>query len=377
MNEAILSAIQSDPWMVEPLHLEALLKRLSTVESATLPHLGKKSSSSDLGWRQGEWAVIPISGVLMKEVPWYFGQIGMDATSYGDIVSKVKKATADDSVKGIILKVSSPGGQVSGAQEAADAIYEARGKKPIHAFCEDITASGAYLLASQANSISANSNAIVGSIGVYAVYTDFSGQAEQMGIHVHVIRSGEHKGMGVPGSKISNVQLTAQQELIDGMAANFKKSVIRGRGMSQAKVDNLATGKCWLADQAKICGLIDRVGTFENVTSGTMTEPLHCMDFMELTKTRAEEKKIGISEAMIQVDRENPGLRQEWIKSQRRINVDTNVQGSGKTVPKLPGCDFMSIAKARAEERKIGISEAMSQVDRENPGLRQKCLEMQ
>ena len=115
------------------------------------------------------------------------------------------------------------------------------------------------LLASQAGKISINPNGEAGSIGVYTVAVDSSKRAEELGFKVHVIKSGEHKGMGVPGTEITENQIAATQEIIDGMAANFKQAVSAGRKMSVADVEKIATGRTWLAEVAKKLNLVDEI----------------------------------------------------------------------------------------------------------------------
>jgi signal peptide peptidase SppA len=224
----------------------------------------------------GDTAIIPINGVLMKTVPAFFKYFGIEATAYGDITSAIESAVADDEVNSIALHITSPGGTVSGVQEAGDAIFAARDKKPVNAFIEDLGASAAFWLGSQANTITSNELAEVGSIGVYTVFIDLSKMAENDGIKVHLVSSGEHKGMGTPGVEITPEQLATEQEIIDGIANIFVKTVARGRGMKTKEVADLATGRLWLAGESKKVGLIDKVDTFNSmlasVSAGTLAQ---------------------------------------------------------------------------------------------------------
>jgi len=204
-------------------------------------------------------AVIPVYGVLMKQVPLIYRWFGIKATAYSEIVEMINEALGRDDVDTIMLDVDSPGGQVAGGIETANAIYAARSKKKVIAYAGDMACSGAYWLASQAEEFTAGPNAMIGSIGVYCVYVDYSKEAESLGIKVYVISSGEHKGMGVAGAKITEAQIAAMKEVIDGMNNNFVTAVVRGRGLSQEKVRELATGRVWIAAAAKAHELIDGV----------------------------------------------------------------------------------------------------------------------
>lgn len=210
-------------------------------------------------------ATIPISGVLLKRVPMILRFLGFDATSYSDIQEDIAEALADDQVREIRLRVESPGGQVAGVDGAGEAIFRARSRKRVTAQVDDMAASAAYWLASQAQTISAGPNDLVGSIGVYSVYVDSSKAAEKKGLDVHVIASGPHKAMGVPGAPITDAQISAMREVIDGIAENFVSAVARGRGTRpRSEVRQWATGRLWIASEAKSLGLIDSVSTSDD-----------------------------------------------------------------------------------------------------------------
>jgi signal peptide peptidase SppA len=298
MNNPILAEFSKDVWAMEPRALEAFLGRLAGIEIHNSPI---RLNSSDLdtrstwrllvfddkgrlqdhevafspvvgpfnfpdGKRKSKMSItadgvaeIPVKGVLLKNVPAWLSWLGINATGYDEIREDIQTALDDKAVRSIRLKVESPGGQVSGVMEAAEAIYKAREQKPVGALIEDLGASGAYWLASQAVKIGANANAVVGSIGVYSVAVDYSKAAEMEGIKVHVISSGPHKGAGVPGAPITEPQLDALREVINGMAENFISDVARGRAAKVEDVRTWASGRTWLAGVANEMGLIDQV----------------------------------------------------------------------------------------------------------------------
>ena len=81
----------------------------------------------------------------------------------------VEQAAEDPVVAAILLRVDSPGGTVAGVSDLAEAVYAARKVKPVSAYISDLGASAAYYIASQAQRLYADSDALVGSIGVYSV----------------------------------------------------------------------------------------------------------------------------------------------------------------------------------------------------------------
>lgn len=276
--QAKLAELTADAWAMEPSRLNMMFHQLADVTTrplTALPGVTVTAAEPVLQIRTDGTAVIPIVGVLTKQpLPSWMAFFGIVGTTYGQIRSQVGQAVADPVVKRIELRIESPGGQVAGVQETAEAIAAAAKEKTVVAVTEDLVASAAYWLASQADTITANPNAFVGSIGVYSVYADYSAMAEKLGVTVHVIRSGEHKGMGVMGAKITDVQIAAMQENIDRIAGHFVDAVAAGRNLTRDEAQALATGRLWEASAAVQMKLIDAVsGANAGMPAATITKP--------------------------------------------------------------------------------------------------------
>ena len=298
MNKAMLAEFQKKVWLVEPRTLNALAVQLTEAASISLSlaDTERKEPAAELQVIAGV-AVIPIKGVLMNQVPWFFGIFGIDATAYSQISDMIKEALGDKSVESILLDVDSPGGEVGSVLETAEAIKNAAAQKPVRAQVGDLGASGAYWLMSQAREITASPNSGVGSIGVYTVYVDWSKAAEKDGARVHVIKSGDLKGMGVMGAEISDEQINAMQRYIDGIADNFIKSVANGRGKPVEEIKKLATGQLWIAKDGKKLGLVDSVNRAsplsnnvnnKNLGARIMSEEKKDEQAVETRETKAE-----------------------------------------------------------------------------------------
>lgn len=310
-----LSDSQNSEWAMDLARLGALLKGAMEVmgqpgDVKALEH-GLDFSVAD------KTATIVISGTLMKSVPSWMRYWGFDATGYDEIAAAVSRAAADPSVEKILLRISSPGGQVSGVEDAANAIFEAKAVKPVIAHIEDLGASAAYWLASQATEITASELSLVGSIGVYTVMRDFSAMAEQDGVKVHIIRSGEFKGAGVFGAAVEPQHLQAKQEIVDKIAEKFTGAVARGRGKSNAVVTEWASGKIWMAEDAKALGLIDGVETLASVLAAPATPTMernlgmavqNDAGALDAEKIRAEAEKQGAENAQKRLEALVTGL---------------------------------------------------------------------
>ena len=203
-------------------------------------------------------AVIGLYGPLMK-----FVSSLAEGTSTVGVRRQIRAAVRDKEVGAILLSIDSPGGTVSGTADLADEVKRAASKKPLIAYIEDLGASAAYWVASQAQKIFANRTAAVGSIGTYGVIWDQSAAATLAGIKVHVIRAGQFKGAGEPGTEITAEQLGEFQRLVDEYNEFFLRGIAAGRPLSLAEVRKLADGRVLIGQAAVEQKLIDGIQTFD------------------------------------------------------------------------------------------------------------------
>lgn len=207
----------------------------------------------------GQVAIIEMSGELMK-----FTSSLSAGTSTVATRRQLRAAADDDDVGAIVIRIDSPGGTVSGTQDLADDVAAAAAKKPVYAFIEDLGASAAYWVASQASKIyAANTTTIVGSIGTFAVIEDSSGAAAMEGVKVHVIRAGELKGSTVAGAPVEQKALAMWQDMVDALNDQFIRGVSKGRGMTLARVRELADGRAHVGQAAVDLGLVDGIQSFD------------------------------------------------------------------------------------------------------------------
>lgn len=249
-------AVQEEPFRAVVDRLNQLDFRSHVSAAAVNPQVGKSTAAAD----GARIAVITLEGTLTK-----YGSSMSGAGSTIDARRQMRKAAADPNIDAIVVRIDSPGGTVSGTQALADDVAAAAAAKPVWAFCEDLCASAAYWIASQASAIYANRTALVGSIGTFAVIQDMSGRAAQLGIKVHVVRAGAHKGDGVPGTEVTHEQLDQWQQMVDGLNEHFLDGVASGRKLDKDCVKGLADGRVHIAQQAQSLGLIDGVQSFDAV----------------------------------------------------------------------------------------------------------------
>ena len=172
-----------------------------------------------------------------------------------------KQYAKDDSVKGFILRINSPGGTVAATQEIAATLRRIResGKKVV-VLCEDICASGGYYIASQADSIIAYRGSIVGSIGVIIASLNFHELLRKYGVRENVIKSGPYKDILSPSRRMTATERALLQQTIDDVYQQFFDDVLKGRKMSKRRLRQVADGRILSGRQALRHQLIDKVG---------------------------------------------------------------------------------------------------------------------
>lgn len=179
----------------------------------------------------------------------------------------LRQALADDSISNILLAIDSPGGMVAGTMELADDVAQAAAVKPVAAHIEDLGASAAYWVASQAQRVTATRISQVGSIGVVAEVVDEKAYADKQGFVVHVVSTGDYKGLGAPGTEVTQAYLDEVKALVEGIGREFFGAVQRGRGLSDRALAAVKTGQVWLAPQAVSLGLIDDIESFDEAVT--------------------------------------------------------------------------------------------------------------
>lgn len=210
----------------------------------------------------GGVAIVSLSGPMLKGGS-KFGGVSTVMTRQA-----IGRASRDPRVSAILLVIDSPGGSVAGTADLAEDVALAGSKKPVFAHVDDQACSAAYWVAAQARLITASATSLIGSIGTMALIEDSSKAFEMEGIKVHAISSGGIKGQGFDGVPVSPAYLREIQQIINDLNAHFVAGVAKGRGMSIAQAQSLATGESWIAARAQQRGLVDTVQSLNDTIEG-------------------------------------------------------------------------------------------------------------
>jgi len=193
------------------------------------------------------------------------GVIAPGAKASADrLVTALRKAFETDHVKGVILRINSPGGSPVQSGYVSDEIHRLREQHPdmpIYAVAADICASGAYYIAAAADDIYVNPATLIGSIGVRIDSFGFQRAMEDLGVQRRLLTAGDHKGILDPFSPLSEFDKQFLQGLLDQLHQQFIAAVKQGRGERLKGGDEVFSGLFWTGEQSVEMGLSDGIGS--------------------------------------------------------------------------------------------------------------------
>ena len=168
----------------------------------------------------------------------------------------------DDNVKGMVLRVNSPGGSAFGSEQIWKAVEDFKKEgKPVAVSMGDYAASGGYYISSGADRIFAERTTITGSIGIFGLMLSYQDLVEnKMGVHMESVKTNENADMGATGKKLTPAQLAAMQNMVNEGYELFTKRCAAGRHVTQDSIKQIAEGRVWDAVTAKQIGLVDEFG---------------------------------------------------------------------------------------------------------------------
>ncbi len=177
-----------------------------------------------------------------------------------DILEQLDDIKQNDNIKGVLLKVNSPGGAVDASVEIAYAIKELNKVKPVVVYASGIIASGSYYASIYSSSIVANPGSMVGSIGVIMSGLNTEKLMEKIGIKSQTIQAGTYKSVGTAARAWSDIEKQELEKVINDTYDMFVLDVKKARKLTTDEKE-FANGHIFTARQAKKIGLVDQVAT--------------------------------------------------------------------------------------------------------------------
>ncbi|MGY3313206.1 protease-4 [Peribacillus simplex] len=188
-------------------------------------------------------------------------------------MDKLKMAEENDDIKGIILRVNSPGGGVVESAEIYDKILDIKKvKKPVYVSMGSMAASGGYYISAPADKIYASPETMTGSLGVIMHGYNYEKLAKKYGVEFETIKSGPHKDIMSPTREMTGDEREILQNMINNSYDQFVKVIADGRGMTENEVRKIADGRIYDGRQAKENHLIDDFGHLDDVIAAMKTD---------------------------------------------------------------------------------------------------------
>ncbi len=217
------------------------------------------SNNKDKDFKKPTIATITIEGVIMPGIG-SEGTVGSD-----DVVQKILKAKYSKNVKGVIVRINSPGGSALASDVIWTELKKLRDIKPVYASFGDVAASGGYYIGVAAEKIFADENTITGSIGVYSLLFNIEkGANDKLGFTFDRVVTHPYADRGSAVRSMTPQEATFFQEDTNRIYQRFVEVVQLGREFdTYENVDSIAQGRVWSGVQAKEVGLIDEFGGLE------------------------------------------------------------------------------------------------------------------
>ena len=218
------------------------------------------------GEGRDKFLLIDINGPIANQ-PILVPNIGVLPGMTARVRQELELAFDDPSIRGILLRINSPGGTLTDSDIIFHSLMEFKKSKKVKiiAAMGDIAASGGLYVAMAADEIYAHPTTITGSIGVIMPHMNYSGLLKKLGIESDPVSSGRYKDIGNPFKPKDPQERTLLEKLVKAQHQQFIEVVKRGRPkMTSQQVLAMADGRIFSAQEAKQKGLIDEVGYLDD-----------------------------------------------------------------------------------------------------------------
>ena len=185
---------------------------------------------------------------------------GAGSIAAGTTVERIEKLTNEDRVKGVVVRINSPGGSATASEAIRQALKKLAEKKPTVISMGDVAASGGYWISCIGTPIYAERGTVTGSIGVFAMKLSGGALMRRVGLHTENIQLDESASLFSLDRGFTDEEVNAMQKSIDSVYGRFLKLVSSDREIPIEKLRTLAGGRVWSGSQALRRKLVDQIG---------------------------------------------------------------------------------------------------------------------
>lgn len=209
-------------------------------------------------------AIIYAEGtILMGEEPRNLS----DQLTPNTIIAELDKALKNKNIKGIVLRVNSPGGSALASAVINNKIKEVDKVKPVYVSIGGIAASGGYYISADAKKIFADKGSLTGSIGVVSLIPNVKELIEKIDINIEELKKGEYADIYSLTNEVTKDKLDKIYASNLKVYDEFLNVVSEGRDLNREYVHSIAQGKVWLGEEALELKLVDEIGGIEDTIS--------------------------------------------------------------------------------------------------------------
>lgn len=176
------------------------------------------------------------------------------------IIEALRRARTRSSIRAIVLRIDSPGGDATASDEIWHEVVRCRRVKPVVVSMSDVAASGGYYIAAGADTLVADPGTITGSIGIFGGKFNIRGLYEKLGLSIETMSTGPHAEMYSPFRDFTDDEARLYQDHLQKSYERFLERVAIGRRRPTAWVDSVGQGRIWSGAAASELGLVDELG---------------------------------------------------------------------------------------------------------------------
>ena len=250
-----LVSLQEPQWVQKTKLVDSLLYR-PEVESF-LTQLCGVENINDINWASPTDIVSTAKKIKSKDrIAIVYAVGSIDGISSNGIISDklvrtLKEVQDDESVKGVVLRVNSPGGSAFGSEQIWHAVEQLKQTKPVAVSMGDYAASGGYYLSCGANRIFANPATLTGSIGIFGLVPNAQKLlSEKIGLSFDEVKTNKYGAFPTIERPMTNDEKQKMQTYINRGYDLFIKRCAQGRKMSVDQIKNIAEGRVWSGKDA-------------------------------------------------------------------------------------------------------------------------------
>ena len=204
-------------------------------------------------------ALLAATGDIVRGSPSSDGAGESELTSHG-FDKLLNRVANDDGIKGAIVRIDSPGGEVTASDEIWRQMNLLSKKKPVVISMSDTAASGGYYMAMTGDPILAYPQTLTGSIGVVFGKPDLRGLYDKLGVSKEFVQRGRNAGIDSEYTPLSPDQRALLRDGVDENYRDFVSKVAAARRRTFEQIEPVSQGRVWLGSQALEHGLVDQLG---------------------------------------------------------------------------------------------------------------------